>query len=418
MIVTLTEPGRYADGGNLYLKIAKGGSKSWVFLYVRDGKQTEIGLGSAQRRKRSRAGTVSLDLARRKAQAIHGQLAEDRHPLKEKRSVAVTFGRIADDMVASRKHQWGDSTIDAYDRALREGDGYASALRDLPVAKITSDDVVGVLKPIWTTKAATAKKVREALEGVFDYANAQGKRTAPNPAVMKGNLDTLLPQRPTLTRGHHPAVPVGEAPALYARLNDDAAETSAVRLLLTTATRSEQTLLARRREFDLAAVMPVWTIPAERNLKSKTKDHPAVPHAVPLVGETLALVQRLCAGLAPDDLLFPDLANNALLDRLRREDGFAAYGIHGLRSTYRDWGGDETDFARELLEGAYGHVVTKGSERAYRRMLPLHKHREVLRDWLAFLSAPATWPAYQAQRHPFAAARHTTPGSSIAPLAA
>ena len=52
MIVALTKPGRYADGGNLYLKIAKGGSKSWVFLYARDGKQTEIGLGSAQRRKR------------------------------------------------------------------------------------------------------------------------------------------------------------------------------------------------------------------------------------------------------------------------------------------------------------------------------------------------------------------------------
>ena len=78
--------------------------------------------------------------------------------------------------------------------------------------------MVDVLSPIWLSKAATAKKVREVLEAVFDYAGAKGKRSAPNPAVMKGNLDTLLPQRPTLTRGHHPAVPVAIAPALYARL--------------------------------------------------------------------------------------------------------------------------------------------------------------------------------------------------------
>ena len=78
------------------------------------------------------------------------------------------------------------------------------------------------------------------------------------------------------------------------------------------------------------------------------------------------------------------LTDGALLERLRREDGFAGYGVHGLRSTYRDWGGDETDFPREVLEGAYGHVITTGSERAYRRSKPLYKHREVFRDWLAF----------------------------------
>ena len=412
MIATLTKPGRHADGGNLYLKIAKGGSKSWVFLYARDGKQTEIGLGSAQRRKRSRAGTVTLDQARRKAAAIHLQLADDKHPLREKRAVAVTFGVMADEMVAERKHQWGASTIAAYDKALREEDGHAASLRALPVTTITPDYVVAVLKPIWITKAAIAKKVREALEAVFDYAGAKGKRSAPNPAVMKGNLDTLLPQRPTLTRGHHPAVPVSDAPKLYARLSDNSSDTCALRLLLLTATRSEQVTLARAGEFNLVGPVPTWTIPAARNLKSKTKDRPAVPHVVPLVGETLALAQRFCAGRGPDDLLFSDLADDALLERLRREDGFAGYGVHGLRSTYRDWGGDETDFAREVLEGAYGHVVTKGSERAYRRMLPLYKHREVLRDWLAFLSAPATWPAYQAKRHPFAAARHTTPKSA------
>ena len=136
-VTTLTKPGRHADGGNLYLKIAKGGSKSWVFLYARTDpltrrkKQTEIGLGSAQRRRGAKSGTLSLDQARRKAAAIHLQLADDKHPLREKRAVAVTFGVMADEMVAERKHQWGASTVAAYDKALRAGDGHAAKLREL-----------------------------------------------------------------------------------------------------------------------------------------------------------------------------------------------------------------------------------------------------------------------------------------------
>ena len=118
---------------------------------------------------------------------------------------------------------------------------------------ITSAEVVDVLTPIWLSKAATAKKVREVLEAVFDYAGAKGKRSAPNPAVMKGNLDTLLPQRPTLTRGHHPAVPVAIAPALYARLVDRGGGYVRAETVTLTATRSEQTTLARRGEFDLRA---------------------------------------------------------------------------------------------------------------------------------------------------------------------
>ena len=64
-----------------------------------------------------------------------------------------------------------------------------------------------MLKPIWLSKSETAKKLRERLEVVFDAAKAKGQRNGDNPAAMKGNLEALLPQRPTLQRGHHPAVP-------------------------------------------------------------------------------------------------------------------------------------------------------------------------------------------------------------------
>ena len=32
-VETLTEPGRYSDGGNLYLFITPNGGKRWVFAY-------------------------------------------------------------------------------------------------------------------------------------------------------------------------------------------------------------------------------------------------------------------------------------------------------------------------------------------------------------------------------------------------
>ena len=59
-VKTLKAPGRHADGRNLYLNITRTGAKSWIFLYARDGKQREMGLGSAA--------TVTLQEARAAAQ--------------------------------------------------------------------------------------------------------------------------------------------------------------------------------------------------------------------------------------------------------------------------------------------------------------------------------------------------------------
>ncbi|MCF6363463.1 MAG: Arm DNA-binding domain-containing protein [Gammaproteobacteria bacterium] len=41
------EPGFYADGNGLYLKVDKSGAKCWVQRIVIGGKRRDIGLGSA-----------------------------------------------------------------------------------------------------------------------------------------------------------------------------------------------------------------------------------------------------------------------------------------------------------------------------------------------------------------------------------
>lgn len=67
-VKTLKAPGRHGDGRNLYLNVTRTGARSWVFLYVRDGKQREMGLGSAV--------TVTLQEARAKAQEASRLLAQ------------------------------------------------------------------------------------------------------------------------------------------------------------------------------------------------------------------------------------------------------------------------------------------------------------------------------------------------------
>jgi hypothetical protein len=55
-LVKTAKPGRHGDGAGLYLEVAKGGGKSWVFMWKRNGRRRALGLGSAR--------TISLVKAR------------------------------------------------------------------------------------------------------------------------------------------------------------------------------------------------------------------------------------------------------------------------------------------------------------------------------------------------------------------
>ena len=41
----LTVPGCYGDGGGLWPQVARGGTKSWLFRFKRDGRARQMGLG-------------------------------------------------------------------------------------------------------------------------------------------------------------------------------------------------------------------------------------------------------------------------------------------------------------------------------------------------------------------------------------
>src|SRR4051812_42225758 len=104
---TLKEPGRHADGGNLYLAITPDGARRWTFMYRFNGKTREMGLGSAAK------GMVSLTTARELAQAARDLLREGKDPLAEKRSSpksrGKTFGQCADEYIAAMRSSWSNA---------------------------------------------------------------------------------------------------------------------------------------------------------------------------------------------------------------------------------------------------------------------------------------------------------------------
>ncbi|CAN7501145.1 integrase arm-type DNA-binding domain-containing protein [Phyllobacterium sp. LjRoot231] len=351
IIDNLTEPGRYAEGTVpcLYMKVteSKNGSisKSWVFLWKRGKKQSEPGLGSWT--GAGKAGRVSIPLARKKALAVHDLIGAGKDPMAEKKRNAMTFAKCGTALLDSLKPTFRNKkTEDGWNRSLTL---HAAAIADMPVNAIGVDDILGILKPVWLEKAETAKQLRGRVERVLDYAKAKGYRSGDNPAAWKGNLDHLLPKRPRLQRGHHPALPYADLPAFVAGL-DTTSDPALPPLLLTilTAVRSGETQLAEWDEFDFKAGL--WTIPKART-KTGARDH-----IVPLSKPALAILnaQQRRDG---ESRVFPALESGDMRDALSKLVSGKIAVPHGFRSTFKDWCSNETAFARETIEECLDHKV-------------------------------------------------------------
>lgn len=391
---TMTEPGRHSDGGGLYLDIDGTGRRRWLFLFTRNGKRTEMGLGAAGK------GGVTLAAARAAATDARAVLAQGGDPRAERdaaraaeRPAIPTFGKFADELVTTLKTGFSNEKhIYQWEQTL--GDGYCGAIRGKLVSEIDTADVLEVLKPVWTKKQETASRLRGRIEKVLDAAKAQGFRTGENPARWRGHLVNLLPRRQKLTaRGHQPAMPFEKVPEFVGRLRDrDAITSRALEFLILTAARSGEVCGATWSEIDTTAKL--WTIPAERMKARK-------PHRVPLTDRALAIIAemkrlRLETGgaTAPDAFVFPGgragrpLSNMAFKQLLDRMD---VTGIvpHGFRSSFRDWCGECTPFPREVAEAALAHIVGNAVEQAYRRGDALEKRRKLMEAWEGFVEPKA-----------------------------
>lgn len=391
--VESAKQGRHADGGGLYLLVAPT-RKSWVFVYIRQGRRREMGLGSAA--------TVTLAEARKRADEARRMLADGVDPLDAKKEAereqrAPTFGAFVDDYLATMRSSWrNDKHAAQWAMTLgrardKEGGltkrGYCLKLANLRLDEITTDDILKELRPIWSTKPETASRVRGRIETILDAAKAAGYRDGPNPALWRGHLALLLPKRTRLKRGHHAALPYADVPGFIQRLR--AAKgigAMALEFLILTAARSGEVRGAVWAEIDLEKKL--WTVPAARMKAGRTHRVPLTDRAIAIL-EQAALLRRPAAGDDSEALVFPStkvgrpLSDMTLTAVLRRMD-LGRFTAHGFRSSFRDWAGDETHFPREVAEAALAHVVG-GTEGAYRRGDALEKRRELMKAWASFL---------------------------------
>lgn len=366
-------PGKYEDGHGLRLVVSPSGARKWVFRFMRAGKRVEMGLGSAA--------DVSLAQAREKAADARRLVKVGKDPLAIRRAERVggvpSFGEMADHLIediehgfrnAKHRYQWRQTLTQ-----------YAKPLRPKPVDAITTEDVLECLKPIWTTKAETASRVRGRIERVLDAAAARGLRSRDNPARWRGHLSALLPKRQRLTRGHHAAMPFSDVPDFIARLRGmEGIGAQALAFAILTAARTGEVIEARWSEIDMEA--KVWTIPATRMKAGRE-------HRVPLTEQALEILNGMAA-VRTGEFIFPGprrgrpLSNMAMRMTARRAG--ITQTVHGFRSAFRDWAGERTNFPREIAEAALAHVVGDATERAYRRGDALEKRRALMEAWAKF----------------------------------
>jgi integrase len=140
---------------------------------------------------------------------------------------------------------------------------YCAAIRNKPVSKLTTEDALRVLKPLWQTRPETANRLRGRCERVWDFAKARAHCSGENPFRWRGHLNAVLPPRARLTRGHYKAMPFAEVPAFVGRLRAmQGVAPRALEFAILTAARSGEILGARWDEIDLPE--KVWTVPATR----------------------------------------------------------------------------------------------------------------------------------------------------------
>jgi len=371
----LKKPGKHRIAPGLYLRVRDTGAAFWALIYTIDGKSREAGLG--------RYPEVSLAEATAEAAQKRLLLKRDKvDPLEVKKTEiakakgAMTFKAIAADVIEAKRPGWRNPKhAQQWENTLAT---YAfPVMGDLDVSAIDTEHVLAVLQPIWTTKHETATRLRQRIEAVLDAAAARKLRSRENPARWKGHLDTLLTAISKRARvKHHPAMPWSELPAFMAALRENGSMSAlALQFTILTACRTGEVLGAQWAEIDLERA--IWTIPGAR-MKAKRE------HRVALSRQAVALLHGLpriegCPWVFPGRKVNAPLSQMAMLELMR---GMCPpYVPHGMRSTFRDWVSDATNFSPEIAEQALAHTIGNQTEAAYRRGDLLERRRALMQAW-------------------------------------
>lgn len=416
-VAKLKEPGYYADGGNLYFRVAPppkrrgdpgkpaSGARGWIFRFALGGRTRDMGLGAYP--------DISLATARGLAGKFRALVKEGIDPIERRRADRAT------QRIASAKNLTFDECAAAYIEDHEAGwrnakhrrqwsntlKKYASPVfGKLPVAAIDTGLVMRALKPIWSKKTETASRLRGRIESVLDWARVHGYRSGENPARWKGNLDHLLPAKSKVRPvQHHAALPYAKLGAFMTDLRkcpDGAAR--ALEFTILTAARTNETTGATRTEIDTRE--KAWNVPGARTKGGRD-------HRVPLSAPALTIT-RDAVQTSDGAFIFPGakrgkpLSNMAMagvikrMNAKRKQAGLSLYVDptqnnkcvvpHGFRSTFRDWAAERTNYPNHLVEMALAHAVDDKTEAAYRRGDLFDKRRRLMDAWADYSASAPT----------------------------
>ncbi len=379
-VATLSEPGRHGDGNGLYLIVDKSGAKRWVLRTAVRGRRRDMGLGGVR--------TVSLAQARATAQRYRAIARSDGDPLEERRRESKeipTFEKAAITVHKGLVPSWKNPKHAAqWINTLKR---YAFPLiGPRPVSQITSADVLRILSPIWAEKPETAKRLGQRISAVIRWARASEFYTGDDPvaAALAG-----LPRQKHDVQ-HHESLHYDHVPELIRKLRACSAYPEsklALEFLILTAARTIEVLGAKWDEVDFEKRL--WVVPANR-MKIKNT------HRVPLTSHAMKVLEQARAPSPESEFIFPNqttgkpLSYNTLLFVLQRRLGLATT-VHGLRSSFKDWAAETTNFPNEVSEMALAHKIPSKVESAYRRGDLLEKRRQLMDAWADYVCGNTGW---------------------------
>ncbi|TXC69609.1 DUF4102 domain-containing protein [Sphingomonas ginsenosidivorax] len=375
-VKSIKDAGRHSDGNGLLLVVKDSGAKSWLLRAQANGKRRDIGLGTYP--------AVSLADAREAAAQARKQMRAGEDPVAAKQAarkaaaVIPTFRVAAETVHGEQKGDWvNDKHRSQWINTLTT---FAfPAIGSQPLNKVTSADVLDVLKPIWQTKPETARRVLQRIGKVLDWGYSRGH--CPSEAPMR-SIRAGLP-RQTKRPEHFESLPHKDVGALMTKLEqNDTAGRLALRFLILTAARSGEVRGATWDEITDG----VWTVPASR-MKAKKE------HVVPLSAAAVAVLEtakKLRKGVAGEPIFPGPSSHKPLSDmtltKVLRTETRDKSTVHGFRSSFRDWAAECTSFPSEVAETALAHAIPDKVVAAYRRTNYLEKRRDMMADWASYVA--------------------------------
>jgi integrase len=380
--------GRHTDGKGLSLLVKPSGSRSWVLRVQHGGRRCDYGLGTAVteainfdipiEKRRS----LTLAQAREKARIWRELAKAGFNPAvvwRTKQDATPSFKAVAEEYHAEVSKGW---------RNGKHGDQWIATLRayafpvigDVPVDAVDARAIQQVLGPIWLSKGETARRVRQRIGSVLDYAHGKGWRDSEAPMRAVNQLLGGIRQP---RAGNFAAMPYRGLPQFMATLRngDFAVGRLALQFLIFTAARSGEVRKARWRDIDSRSCE--WQVPPDNAKTGRL-------HIVPLVPAAMAVLEQIRGvfGIDPDDYVFPGLGgqmSDATLAKVLRMSCSERYTVHGFRSSFRDWAA-ERGFADSWAEAALAHTNPNRTESAYRRTTFFDQRRDALMPaWADFL---------------------------------